>query len=147
MEDKCLSNWWHFQSKGEKARKINLNVFIKEKVRTKSLQSNPTLCESMNYSPPGSSVHGIFQARILEWVAVPSWTDLPDPGNYPSSHVSCTGKQVLYVWSHLGSPHKRLPQIYSTLPNRIKSMCRVWAHYFILDQHHQKEPQTFINLS
>lgn len=30
MEDRCLNNWWHFQSKGEKAMKINLNVFIKE---------------------------------------------------------------------------------------------------------------------
>ena len=31
----------------------------------------PTLCYSMDYSPPGPSVHGIFQARILEWVAIP----------------------------------------------------------------------------
>ena len=30
----------------------------------------PTLCDPMNYSPPSSSVHGIFQARILEWVAI-----------------------------------------------------------------------------
>ena len=30
----------------------------------------PTLCNHMNCSPPGSSVHGIFQARILEWVAI-----------------------------------------------------------------------------
>ena len=30
--------------------------------------------------PPGSSVRGILQARILEWVAVPSSRDLPDPG-------------------------------------------------------------------
>ena len=29
-----------------------------------------TLCDSMDYSPPGSSVHGIFQARILEWAAI-----------------------------------------------------------------------------
>ena len=29
-------------------------------------------CESMNYSPPGSSIHGIFQERILEWVTIPS---------------------------------------------------------------------------
>ena len=29
-----------------------------------------TLCESMDYSPPGSSVHGVSQARILEWVAI-----------------------------------------------------------------------------
>ena len=38
----------------------------------KSLQSCPTLCDPMNYSPPGSSVCGILQARILEWVAKPS---------------------------------------------------------------------------
>ena len=32
----------------------------------------PTLCDSMDCSPPGSSVHGIFQARILEWFAISS---------------------------------------------------------------------------
>ena len=36
----------------------------------KSLLSCPTLCDPMNYSPPGSSVHEILQARILEWVAI-----------------------------------------------------------------------------
>ena len=41
-------------------------------VRAKSLQLYLTLCNSMDCSPPGSSVHGIFQARILEWVAIPS---------------------------------------------------------------------------
>ena len=39
-----------------------------------------TPCDPMDYSPPGSSVHGILQARILEWVALPSWGDLPDSG-------------------------------------------------------------------
>ena len=34
-------------------------------------QSCPTLCDLTDYSPPGSSVHGILQARILEWVAIP----------------------------------------------------------------------------
>ena len=38
----------------------------------KSLQSCPTLCDPMDGSPLGSSVHGILQARILEWVAMPS---------------------------------------------------------------------------
>ena len=33
-------------------------------------QSRPTLCDPMNCSPPGPSVHGILQARILEWVAI-----------------------------------------------------------------------------
>ena len=34
-------------------------------------QSCPTLCNPIVYSPPGSSVHGILQARILEWIAIP----------------------------------------------------------------------------
>ena len=34
-------------------------------------QSCPTFCDTMDHSPPDSSVHGIFQARILEWVAIP----------------------------------------------------------------------------
>ena len=41
-------------------------------MHTKSLQSCPTLCDSMDCSPPGSSIHGILQARIPEWVAIPS---------------------------------------------------------------------------
>ena len=36
----------------------------------KSLQSCPTLCDPMDCSLPGSSVHGIFQARVLEWGAI-----------------------------------------------------------------------------
>ena len=41
-------------------------------VHAKLLQSCPTLCNSRDCSPPGSSVHGILQARILEWIAGPS---------------------------------------------------------------------------
>ena len=36
----------------------------------KSLQSCPTLCDPIDGSPPGSPIHGIFQAGVLEWVAV-----------------------------------------------------------------------------
>jgi len=50
----------------------------------------------MDCSPPGSSVHGILQARILKWVACPPPGDLPDPGIEPVSHVSCIGRQVFY---------------------------------------------------
>ena len=39
-------------------------------MHAKQLQSCPTLCDLMDYSVPGSSVHGILQARILEWVAI-----------------------------------------------------------------------------
>ena len=41
-------------------------------VHAKSLQSCLTLCDPTEYSPPGSSVHEILQARIVEWVAMPS---------------------------------------------------------------------------
>ena len=44
----------------------------KECVRAKSLQSCLTLCNPVECSPPGFSVHGILQARILEWVAMPA---------------------------------------------------------------------------
>ena len=36
----------------------------------KSLQQCPTLCDPRDSSPPGSSIHGIFQARVLDWVAI-----------------------------------------------------------------------------
>ena len=48
-------------------------------------QSCPTLFNPMDCSPPGSSVHGILQARILEWVANPFSGDLPNPGIEPGS--------------------------------------------------------------
>ena len=49
------------------------------------IQSCPTLCNPLDCSPPGSSVHGIFWARILEWVAISSSPgDLPDPGIVPT---------------------------------------------------------------
>ena len=51
----------------------------------KSLQSCLTLCDLMDYSPSGFSVHGILQARILEWVAISSSRDLPKPGIEPLS--------------------------------------------------------------
>ena len=48
-------------------------------------QLRPTLCDPMDCRPPGSPVHGILQARILEWVATPFPGDLPDPGIEPQS--------------------------------------------------------------
>ena len=43
---------------------------MKVKSESEFDQSCPTLCEPMDYSLPGSSLHGIFQARVLEWVAI-----------------------------------------------------------------------------
>ena len=54
-------------------------------------QSCPTLCDS----PPASSVHGILQARILEWAAIPSPVDLPDPGIEPGSPAALQADSLL----------------------------------------------------
>ena len=43
---------------------------LESKVESLVTQSCPTLCDPMDYSLPGSSVHGIFQARVLKWVAI-----------------------------------------------------------------------------
>ena len=63
-------------------------------------QSCPTLCISMDCSLPGSSVHGILQARILEWVDMLSPPgNLPDPGIKPTYPcVSCTAGRFFSCW-------------------------------------------------
>ena len=52
------------------------------------VQSRLTLCDPMDCSPPGSSVHGAFQARMLEGLPFPTPGDLPDPGVEPMSLAS-----------------------------------------------------------
>ena len=83
----------------EASFKCYLNMFAT------SLQSSLTFCDRMGCILPGSSVHGIFQARILEWVAMPSSrgsSQLRDQTHV--SYVSYIGRWVLYHWYHLGSP-------------------------------------------
>ena len=56
-------------------------------------------CNTMNYSPPGSSSHGISQARILEWVAISYYKRSSQPRGW--THVSCVssiGRWILYHW-------------------------------------------------
>ena len=66
-------------------------------VEVKVIQSCPTFWNPMDCSPPGSSVHEIFQARILEWVTLSFSRDLPDPEIKPRS-PSIAGS--LYCLSH-----------------------------------------------
>ena len=53
-------------------------------VTAKSLQSCPTVCDPIDGSPPGSSVPGILQARILEWVAISFSSTVPSTLHYKS---------------------------------------------------------------
>ena len=59
--------------------------------------SCPTLCNPMDCSPLGSSVHEIFQARVLEWVAIPFSRGSSRPRDWTCiSCVSCIGRWILY---------------------------------------------------
>ena len=69
-------------------------------VKLSLAQSCLTLCNPMDYSPPGSSVHGILQARILEWAAMPSFrasSRLRD-----RTQVSCIAGRFFTIWAREG---------------------------------------------
>ena len=70
-------------------------VYLKVKVLV--LQSCPGLCDPMNCSPTGSSVHGILQARILECVAISFSSRSPWPRDW--TQVSCTAGRFFTIWT------------------------------------------------
>ena len=57
----------------------------------------PTLCDPMDDSPPGSSVYGISQARILEWVAIPFSRGSSLPRDW--TQVSCFAGRIFTIWA------------------------------------------------
>ena len=60
-------------------------------------QSRPTLCNPMDCSTPGSSVHRIVQARILQWVAIPFSRGSSQPRDQARVYcISCTGRRILH---------------------------------------------------
>ena len=93
------------------------------------------LCDPMDYSPPGSTLHGILQARILEWVAIPFFKGSYQQGSNPGL-LLC--RQILYCLSHqrrLSSSNRDQPMsptlaggIYITGPSG-KSRAVFWLFY------------------
>ena len=91
-----------------KSKEVSSNTFsknnfmfsgIKPKIwlYVKLLQSRLTLCDPVNHIQPGSSVHGILQARILEWVAISFFTGSSQPRD--RTCISCIGRRSLYHWA------------------------------------------------
>ena len=87
-------------------------------------QSCPTLCDPLDCSPAGSFIHGIFQARILEWVA----TSYSRGSFWPRDRTrvscnSCLGRQILLPLNHVGSPRniKVCVYIYFVVVQSLKS--------------------------
>ena len=76
-------------------------------------QSCPTFCNPMDCSIPGSTVHGIFQARILEWVGIPLSRGSSQPrdrthGSNPLQVDSCL-HSFIHRLNHRGSPKEHTP--------------------------------------
>ena len=77
-------------------------------MHAKALQSCPTLCYTMGCGPPGCSVHGILQARILEWIAMPSSRESSQPRDQTCvSWVSCITGEFFITGPPQKPPIKR----------------------------------------
>ena len=72
-------------------------ALISTEVESEVAQLCPTLCDPMDCRLPGSSVHGIFRARILEWVAISFSRGSFQPRD--RTCVSCIIRQILYQWT------------------------------------------------
>ena len=87
----------------------------------------------MDYSAPGSSVHGFLQARILEWVAIPFSRGSSRPTN--QTLISCIGRHVLNLLSHQGSPI-----------NCARHLCKKWLIVYCTESWHLKNnDMSFLN--
>ena len=73
-------------------------VFVWSENESVVAQSSPALCQPVNYSPPGSTVHGILQARVLEWVAIPFSRGSSQPRNW-TQVSSIAGRFFTYLVS------------------------------------------------
>ena len=115
------------------------------KVKVLGVQSCLTFCHPMDCSPPGSSVHGIFQARILEWVAMPSSRGSSKPRD--RTRVSSTAGRLFTVlatrealWMGTPSPDPGRPSYSSTKPSTPKEQWTLWARRALKSQLVSKSP-------
>ena len=76
---------------------INVSFGVSYMLSPKLLQSHLTLCNPVDCSPPGFSVHGILQARVLEWVAMPSSRGSSQPKDW--TQVSHIADGFFTIWS------------------------------------------------
>ena len=102
-------------------------VYAHTRVSVLCAQLPLTLCDPMDCCMPGSSVHKILQARILEWGVMPSSRESSWPRGWAGiSYVSCIDRQVLYHQRHLGSPKER--------SSAWSGRRRAWEHNYTLNE-------------
>ena len=104
----------------------------------------PSLWDAMDCSPSGSSVHGILQARILEWVAMLSSRGSHQPRDWACvSYVSCIGRQILYHYSHLRNPKWNTTQPQKRMGFLLFAETQMDLESIILSEMSEKDKYTF----
>ena len=90
-----------------------------------------TLCDCMDCSPPSSTVHGILQARILEWVAIPFSKRSSRPRD--ETQVFCIGRRIPYCWAIQEAqecsllPASKSERLEETDWGTVKWFCILWG--------------------
>ena len=91
---------WEFLKKQEVELPYDSAVLITGKVLVP--QSSPILCNPMDWSPPGSSIHGISQTRMLEWVAISFSRGYSQSRD--QTQVSCISGRFFTIWATREAP-------------------------------------------
>ena len=94
---------FQIKSCGKEINYLHWSGAICQKVKLTVVQSCLTLCDPMDCSPPGSSVHGISQARILEWVAISFSRGSTWPRD--QTFISCIAGRFFTVWATREAPN------------------------------------------
>ena len=94
--------WNNFEKFFKWKHKLHESVIVM-KVKVLVAQSCLMLCDPVDCSPPGSSVHGIMQARILEWAAISFSRGSSQPRD--QTWVFCIASRFSYHLNHQGSPY------------------------------------------
>ena len=92
---------WEFLKKQEIELLYDSAILITGKVLVP--QSSPILCNPMDWSPPGSSIHGISQTRMLDWVAISFSRGYSQSSD--QTQVSCISGRFFTIWATREAPH------------------------------------------
>ena len=118
-----------------------ISVCVRVCVWAQLLHLCPTLCNPMYFNPSGSSVHGIFPARILVWVAISCSRGSSQPRD--QTCVSCIGRWSLYHWTtrealfHYYHIYKHiLVKIYSNHSSHFEITCLISSESFVCYRSH-----------
>ena len=101
----------------------------KVKSQSEATQSCPTLCDPTDCSPPGSSVHGIFQARVLEWGAI-AFSDVASLVPY-NLLITATISLHSYPSFLVCLPHQVVFVLHTLIPLELSTMLDTFCHLVI----------------